>query len=106
MCGVFFFSTSLAIRRVRFASTNATPFTLASRGAALSRRQLGASNKVMIAGFAVIAAAMLWNTGLSAYHAGVEWKFWAGPNDYSGPPGGLGSTGNLLKQLQNVGIVT
>ena len=22
---------------------------------------------------------MLWNAGLGAYHAGVEWKLWAGP---------------------------
>jgi disulfide bond formation protein DsbB len=65
----------------------------------------GASSKVMIAGFAVIAAVMLWNTGLSAYHAGVEWKFWAGPNDCSGPLAGFGPAGNLLKQLENIRIV-
>lgn len=65
----------------------------------------GASSKVMIAGFAVIIAVMLWNTGLSAYHAGVEWKLWAGPTDCSGPINSLGSTGNLLKQLQNIRIV-
>jgi disulfide bond formation protein DsbB len=53
----------------------------------------------------VIAAVMLWNTGLSAYHAGVEWKFWAGPNDCSSPLNSLGSTGDLLKQLQNIRIV-
>lgn len=65
----------------------------------------GASSKVMIAGFAVIVAVMLWNTGLSAYHAGVEWKLWAGPTDCSGPINSLGSTSNLLKQLQNIRIV-
>ena len=36
----------------------------------------GASRKVLFLGFLVIAIAMLWNTGLSAFHAGVEWKFW------------------------------
>jgi disulfide bond formation protein DsbB len=65
----------------------------------------GASRKVIIAGFAVITAVMLWNTGLSAYHAGVEWKFWPGPNDCSGPINGFGSAGNLLKQLENIRIV-
>ena len=65
----------------------------------------GASNKVMIAGFAVIAAVMFWNTGLSVYHAGVEWKFWAGPNDCSGPIDNFGPAGNLLKQLQDIRIV-
>jgi disulfide bond formation protein DsbB len=59
----------------------------------------------MIAGFAVIAAVMLWNTGLSVYHAGVEWKFWPGPADCSGPINSLGSASNMLKQLQNIRIV-
>lgn len=65
----------------------------------------GASSKVLIAGFAVIAAVMLWNAGLSAYHAGVEWKFWPGPADCSGPINSLGSASNMLKQLQNIRIV-
>ena len=65
----------------------------------------GASNKVMIAGFAVIAAIMLWNAGLSAYHAGVEWKFWPGPADCSGPIDSLGSASDMLKKLQNIRIV-
>jgi disulfide bond formation protein DsbB len=61
----------------------------------------GASRKVLVAGFAVIAAAMLWNTGLAAYHAGIEWKFWSGPADCSGPMTGFGASGGLLKDLQN-----
>jgi disulfide bond formation protein DsbB len=65
----------------------------------------GASTKVMIAGFAVIAAIMLWNAGLSAYHAGVEWKFWPGPADCSGPINSLGSANDMLKRLQNIRIV-
>jgi disulfide bond formation protein DsbB len=59
----------------------------------------------MIAGFAVITAIMLWNAGLSAYHAGVEWKFWAGPADCSGPINSLGSASDMLRQLQNIRIV-
>jgi disulfide bond formation protein DsbB len=65
----------------------------------------GASSKVMIAGFALIAVVMLWNTGLSAYHAGVEWKFWSGPRDCSGPIGNLGSASDLVKRLQNITLV-
>ena len=65
----------------------------------------GASSKVLIGGFAVIAAVMLWNTGLSAYHAGVEWKFWRGPADCSGPITSLGSASNMLKQLQDIRLV-
>ena len=65
----------------------------------------GAARKVLLLGFAAIAAVMLWNTGLSAYHAGVEWKFWPGPADCSGPINSLGSAGNMLKQLQSIRIV-
>jgi disulfide bond formation protein DsbB len=66
---------------------------------------VGASRKVLTAALVVIAAAMLFNAGLGAYHAGIEWKFWAGPADCSGPLNSLGSTGGLLQQLQNIRVV-
>ena len=65
----------------------------------------GAQRKVLFLGFLIIAALMLWNTGLSAFHAGVEWKFWPGPQDCSGPINNFGSAGNMLKQLQSIRIV-
>jgi disulfide bond formation protein DsbB len=46
---------------------------------------------------------MIWNTGLSTYHAGVEWKFWPGPRDCSGPLDSFGA-GNLLRDLQSIHI--
>ena len=64
----------------------------------------GASRKVLIAGFAAIALAMLWNTGLSAFHAGVEWKLWAGPAECSGQAGSFGPASNMLKNLQEIHI--
>lgn len=66
---------------------------------------VGASRKVLMLGFIAIAVVMLWNTGLSAYHAGVEWKFWLGPNDCSGPINRLGSTANMLNRLRDIHIV-
>src|SRR5262249_17756984 len=53
----------------------------------------------------VIAAIMLWNAGLSAYHAGVEWNFWPCPADCSGPMDSLGSADNMLKKLKDIRIV-
>ena len=38
-------------------------------------------------------SAMPW---LGAYHAGVEWRFWQGPTDCTGPVVNLGSAGSLL----------
>ena len=65
----------------------------------------GANRKVLLLGFLAIAAIMLWNTGLSAFHAGVEWKWWQGPLDCSGPIDKIGSTNNLLNQLQRISLV-
>ena len=65
----------------------------------------GASRKVLFLGFLAITVAMLWNTGLSAFHAGVEWKFWPGPTDCSGPINGHGQASNMLNRLQDIRIV-
>jgi len=65
----------------------------------------GAARKVMVLGFLAIAAVMLWNAGLAGYHAGVEWKFWPGPQDCSGPITNFGSAQDLLKQLNNISLV-
>jgi disulfide bond formation protein DsbB len=61
----------------------------------------GAQRKVMLLGFAVIAAAMLWNAGLATYHAGIEWKWWPGPAECTGPISNAGSAKDLLTQLNN-----
>jgi disulfide bond formation protein DsbB len=65
----------------------------------------GASRKVVMLGFFAIAAVMFWNSGLSAYHSGIEWKFWSGPPDCSGPINGLGSATDMLRRLQDIHIV-
>lgn len=65
----------------------------------------GASKKVLFLGLLVIAGFMLWNTGLSGYHAGVEWKFWQGPTDCSGPIDKIGSVNSMLNQLQRISLV-
>ena len=59
----------------------------------------GSQRKVLLLGFLVIAAAMLWNTGLSTYHAGIEWKWWPGPRDCTGPMNNVSTAKDLLNQL-------
>jgi disulfide bond formation protein DsbB len=65
----------------------------------------GAARKVLVLGFLVIAAVMLWNSGLAGYHAGVEWKFWQGPQDCSGPINNFGSVQDMMKRLSNISLV-
>ncbi len=66
---------------------------------------VGSSHKVMLLAFGAIAAAMLWNAGLGAYHSGVEWHWWEGPKDCSGPVSNFGPAGSLIDTIQNTRVV-
>ncbi|MGY4340914.1 disulfide bond formation protein DsbB [Bradyrhizobium sp. LM2.9] len=43
--------------------------------------------------------------GSAAITPGVEWGFWKGPTDCSGPVGNLGSATDLLSRLDSVKVV-
>jgi disulfide bond formation protein DsbB len=60
---------------------------------------------VLVAGFAILAIAALGNAGLGTYHAGVEWQFWQGPTECSGPVGNFGSAASLLERLDAVKVI-
>ena len=51
-------------------------------------------------GLLIVAAIFVWSIYLGAYHAGVEWKFWAGPSACTSESGGLD-----LSQLSNLNAV-
>jgi disulfide bond formation protein DsbB len=70
--------------------------------AVAAKRQ--APRPLLIAGFAAVALAMLVGAVLAAYHAGVEWHLWAGPQECSGDPN-FGRTGSLIEQLNTVRVV-
>ena len=65
----------------------------------------GASRPLLAIGLVILALAALGNAGLGVYHAGVEWKFWQGPTDCTGPILDLGSAGNLLQRLDTVKVI-
>src|ERR1700691_1752830 len=67
--------------------------------------RLRAPRGVVAASFAILLVAMLVSAALAAYHAGVEWRFWAGPTDCSGPVTDFTTKGPLLDQLQSIRIV-
>ena len=60
---------------------------------------------LLAAGLGIIALPMLGNAGLGTYHAGIEWKWWPGPQECSGTGTDLGSGGDLLSSLSNVTLV-
>jgi disulfide bond formation protein DsbB len=107
LAGAWFFELVLDIRpcplclEQRYAYYLAVPLGLVLAFAA-SRR---APRPVLLAGFAVLLLAALANAWLGGYHAGVEWQFWQGPTDCSGPVANLGSAGTLLERLDTVKVV-
>ena len=68
--------------------------------AALVAARLQAPRLVLAALFGAFALAMLYNAGLAAYHAGVEWRFWEGPAACA-PSVEVGGVDDLLDQLEN-----
>ncbi len=55
--------------------------------------------------FALLALTFLGSTVLAAYHAGVEWKIWAGPTGCSGAVQAVPSVNDFLKSLSTVKVV-
>ena len=107
LAGAWFFQLVLDIRpcplclEQRYAYYLALP--LAAFVAFFAAR--GAPRHVLMAGFVILLVAALANAWLGGYHAGVEWKFWPGPTDCSGPIVDFSKTGNLLEQLDKVKVV-
>jgi disulfide bond formation protein DsbB len=64
-----------------------------------------APRALIVVGFLAITAAMLVSAALGAYHAGVEWHWWPGPTDCSGPVTDFTANGPLLNQLQSIHVV-
>ena len=64
-----------------------------------------APRKLLSVGFVVIIIAALCGAVLSTYHAGVEWHWWPGPTDCSGPLTDLNKGGSLVNQLQSINVV-
>ena len=58
---------------------------------------------IVVGGLAVLAALMLWGAYMGAFHAGVEWKWWPGPQACSGG-GSFGGPGGLLDRLKTINI--
>jgi disulfide bond formation protein DsbB len=107
LAGAWFFQLVLDIRpcplclEQRYAYYLAVPLGLLV--AFMAARD--APRPVLLAGLALLTVAALANAWLGGYHAGVEWKFWQGPTDCSGPLVDLGSAGTLLQRLDTVKVI-
>jgi disulfide bond formation protein DsbB len=107
IAGAWFFQLVLDIRpcpmclEQRYAYYTIIPLSLLlALGAAK-----GAPQPLLIAGLVVIALIAVGNSIFGVYHAGVEWKFWQGPTDCTGPIVDFGKAGGLLDQLDKVKVI-
>jgi disulfide bond formation protein DsbB len=64
----------------------------------------GAQPRLIRGGLALLALVLAGGAAVGVYHSGVEWGWWPGPQDCSGPLNQLGG-GNLLQQLQSINVV-
>jgi disulfide bond formation protein DsbB len=53
----------------------------------------------------VLALLFFGGAALAAYHSGVEWKIFAGPDDCSGPMLGPSTAEEFMRQLQKIKVV-
>jgi disulfide bond formation protein DsbB len=107
LAGAWFFQLVLDIRPCSLCLEQRYAYYLAvPLGALLALAAAkDAPRAVLVAGLAILAAAALYNAGLGAYHAGVEWGFWQGPTECSGPLLDLGKAGSLLDNLDKVKVI-
>jgi disulfide bond formation protein DsbB len=107
LAGAWFFQLVLDIRPCPLCLEQRYAYYLAIPLGALTALAAGrnAPRAVLLAGLAILAAAALGNAVLGTYHAGVEWGFWQGPTDCTGPVGNLGSASDLLKRLDTVKVI-
>ena len=107
IAGAWYFQLVLGLQPCPLCLEQRYAYYLAIPLAALTAVAAGqnAPRSLVIAGLAILALAALANAVLGAYHAGVEWKFWPGPSDCTGPVGNLGSAGSLLDRLDTTKVV-
>jgi disulfide bond formation protein DsbB len=107
IAGAWFFQYVLGYQPCPLCLEQRIPYyvaiVLAALVAAAALRE--APRWVLVAGLVLTALVMLAGAGLGAYHAGVEWQWWPGPTDCSGPVNNLGSARDLLNQMQTTTVI-
>jgi len=84
----------------RYAYYLGIPLALITVIAALRRHET-----LLAPDFIALALVFAFSAAFGAYHAGVEWGFWAGPSDCTGSLTQAPSVNDFLKQLQTVKVV-
>jgi disulfide bond formation protein DsbB len=107
LAGAWFFQLVLDIRPCPLCLEQRYAYYLAVPLGALVALAVArnAPRALLIAGLLLLALAALANAWLGFYHAGVEWGFWQGPTECSGPVLDLGKAGSLFDNLDKVKVI-
>lgn len=65
----------------------------------------GERARLLYAAFILLALVFAASACFGAYHAGIEWGFWPGPKDCTGPLDHAGSVADFMAQLKRVKVV-
>lgn len=106
IAGAWFFELVLHLRPCKLCLEQRAPH-YAAIGLAAIALVFARSPRLQLAVLIGLALLMAWSTGLGVYHSGVEWGFFAGPNDCGGAaaPAAAGVQ-DFMKQLQTTRVVS
>ena len=106
IAGAWFFELVVLLRPCKLCLEQRVPH-YAAIGLAAVALLLARSRRSQLVALAALALLMAWSTGLGLYHSGVEWGWFAGPNDCGGAvaPAASGMQ-DFMKQLQTVRVVS
>lgn len=106
IAGAWFFELVVLLRPCKLCLEQRVPH-YAAIGLAVVALLLARSRRSQLVALAALALLMAWSTGLGIYHSGVEWGWFAGPNDCGGAvaPAASGMQ-DFMKQLQTVRVVS
>lgn len=105
LAGAFYFQYVLGLPPCPLCLIQRWPFYAAIPAAAVaawaSPRAPGLSRLLLV----LLALGFVAGAGVAVYHAGVEWKFWTGPESCSGSLSVVDDADAFLQRLQRVQIV-
>ena len=105
IAGAWFFEIVVGLRPCKLCLEQRLPH-YAAIGLAAAGLVLAQSPRLQWLVLLGLAGLMAWSTGLGVYHSGVEWGWFAGPNDCGGAaaPAAAGMQ-DFMKQLQTTRVV-
>lgn len=105
IAGAWFFELVWGLRPCKLCLEQRLPH-YAAIGLGVAGLALARSARLQWLALLGLAGLMAWSTGLGVYHSGVEWGWFAGPNDCGGAAAPVAAgMQDFMKQLQTTRVV-